>query len=92
MHFSKSKSNRLPTGIPNDGVIRVGCERRRGGSTTLVYGLLPNELAEIGKELRHLCGTGGTTKDGVVLLQGDHRDAVIGYFAQKQRRTKKMGG
>jgi len=59
---------------------------------TLVYGLLPHELAKLGKELRHLCGTGGTTKDGVIMLQGDHRDKVISYFAQQQRRTKKIGG
>jgi translation initiation factor 1 len=82
----------MKPGIPDDGVVRVGCERRRAGSMTLIYGLVPSELAEVGKELRRRCGTGGTTKDGIVLLQGDHRDAVIAYFAEQQRRTKKMGG
>jgi translation initiation factor 1 len=80
------------TGIPDDGVIRVGCEHRRGSRMTLVYGLLPNERDVIGKELRRLCGTGGSAKDGIIMLQGDHRDTVISYFAQRQRRTKKMGG
>ena len=79
-------------GIPDDGVIRVGCEHRRGGKMTLVYGLRAHELDAIGKELRHRCGTGGTAKEGVVALQGDHRDAVISYFAAQQRRSKKMGG
>jgi len=79
-------------GIPVDGVVRVGCEGRRGGKVTLVYGLEARELDAIGKELRRRCGTGGTTKSGNVELQGDHRDAVLAYFAERGRRTKRMGG
>ena len=78
--------------VPDDGVIRVGCERRRGGSTTLVYGLAAAELAAVGTELRRRCGTGGTAKNGLVELQGDHRDAVLAYFAERGRRGKRMGG
>jgi translation initiation factor 1 len=77
---------------PEDGVVRVGCERRRGGSVTLVYGLLPAEIDAKGKALRRHCGTGGTMKNGIVELQGDHRDAVIAYFAKLSRRAKRMGG
>ena len=78
--------------VPDDGVLRVGCERRRGGSVTLVYGLAPAELAQAAGTLKRLCGTGGTAKDGVLTLQGDHRDTVIGHFAQSGRRAKRMGG
>jgi len=78
--------------LPDDGVIRVGCERRRGGSVTLVYGLAPGEVSAVATELKRLCGTGGTAKDGLVALQGDKRDAVLAYFAQRKRRTKRMGG
>jgi translation initiation factor 1 len=95
MHFSRSKpskSQKQRPGIPDDGVVRVGLERLRGSHLTLVYGLEARELDAVGKELRHLLSTGGTAKNGVVQLQGDHRDAVIAYFAEKQRRTKKMGG
>ena len=77
---------------PDDGVVRVGCERRRGGAVTLVYGLEPRELDALGKELRRRCGTGGTTKEGVVVLQGDHRDGVIALLNERGRRAKKMGG
>jgi translation initiation factor 1 len=59
---------------------------------TLIHGLREAELAPTGKELRHLCGTGGTAKDGVVVLQGDHRDAVVAYFEQRRRRVKRAGG
>jgi translation initiation factor 1 len=78
--------------LPDDGVIRVGCERRRGGSVTLVHGLTSGELNAVAAELKRSCGTGGTAKDGLVTLQGDKRDAVIAYFAERQRRTKRMGG
>jgi len=78
--------------LPDDGVVRVGCERRRGGSVTLVYGLLPAERAELGGDLRRRCGTGGTVKDEVVVLQGDHRDVVLAHLATLGRRAKRMGG
>ena len=78
--------------IPVDGVIRVFREKRRASSVTVLHGLLPNEIEATGKELRRLCGTGGTTKDGVVVLQGDHRDAVIAYFTNAGRKVKKAGG
>jgi translation initiation factor 1 len=77
---------------PDDGTVRVGCERRRGGSVTLIYGLTAEESAQMGKTLRRHCGTGGTTKDGIVELQGDHRDAVIAYLGKHDRRAKRMGG
>ncbi len=77
---------------PDDGIVRVGCERRRGGTLTLVYGLVANELEAVAGELKRRCGTGGTAKDGIVALQGDKRDAVLAYFAERNRRTKRMGG
>jgi len=59
---------------------------------TLVYGLREGELEAVAGELKRRCGTGGTVKDGVVALQGDRRDAVLTYFTERKRRTKRMGG
>jgi translation initiation factor 1 len=78
--------------VPDDGVIRVFREKRRASAVTLVHGLPANEIDATGKELRRRCGTGGTTKNGIVELQGDHRDAVIAYFTERKRRVKKAGG
>ena len=78
--------------VPDDGVIRVFREKRRASAVTLVHGLAPSEIDATGKELRRRCGTGGTTKNGIVELQGDHRDAVIAYFTERDRRVKKAGG
>lgn len=78
--------------IPDDGFVRVGCEKRRGGVLTIVYGLDPSELDAVAGHLKKRCGCGGSAKDGVVSLQGDKRDAAIAYFTEKGRRTKRMGG
>jgi translation initiation factor 1 len=83
---------RASSGFPDDGVIRVSRERRRASSVTVVHGLEARELAEIAALLRKLCGTGGTAKDGVVQLQGDHRERVVAWFTQQGRRVKKAGG
>jgi len=78
--------------LPNDGVVRVARERRKASAVTLVHGLGAAEVEPTGKELRRLCGTGGTAKNGVVELQGDHREKVVAYFEQRGRRVKRAGG
>ena len=88
---AKTKAASAGNALPDDGIVRVGCERRRGGSVTIVYGLSPAELEPLAAELKRRCGTGGTAKDGVVTLQGDRRDTIIAYFAERKRRTKRMG-
>jgi translation initiation factor 1 len=94
MNFARRqmKPRSKKPGIPDDGVIRVGLERLRGSHLTLVYGLEAREVDSVGKELRHRCSTGGTTKNGIVQLQGDHRERVLAYFDERGRRAKKMGG
>jgi len=81
-----------PKAPPDDGVVRVGCERRHGGLMTIVYGLVESELEPLCATLKKSCGTGGSAKDGVVTLQGDRRDAVLAYLAANGRRAKRMGG
>jgi translation initiation factor 1 len=90
----KRKPAPAPAGkaLPDDGVVRVLRERRRASAVTIVHGLAANEIEALGKELRRMCGTGGTTKNGVVELQGDHRDAVVAYFLERGRRVKRAGG
>jgi translation initiation factor 1 len=77
---------------PDDGTIRVFREKRRASAVTLVHGLGASETDATGKDLRRRCGTGGTTKNGIVELQGDHRDAVVAFFTAQGRRVKKAGG
>jgi translation initiation factor 1 len=78
--------------LPDDGVVRVFRERRRASSVTVVTGVAPADLERTGTELKRRCATGGTTKNGLVELQGDHRDAVIAFFEREGRRVKRAGG
>ena len=82
---------------PTDGVVRVFLETKgRGGKGVTVVrglGLAEPELQAIGKKLKASCGVGGTAKDGVVELQGDHRDRVLALLpALGFRNVKKAGG
>ena len=70
----------------------MGREKRRNSALTIVSGLAAAELEALGKELRRLCGTGGTAKNGVIELQGDHRERVLAYFEERGRRVKRAGG
>ncbi len=75
-----------------DDIVRVAREKRRNSAVTLVLGLAPAELDATGKELRRLCGTGGTAKNGIVELQGDQREKIVAYFEARGRRVKRAGG
>ena len=78
--------------VPDDGVVRVAREKRRAGIMTIVTGLPSSEVEAAAKTLRRLCGSGGTAKNGVVELQGDHRDRIVAYFEGLNRRVKRAGG
>jgi translation initiation factor 1 len=81
---------------PGDGSVRVSRESKgRGGKTvTLVRGLALDEeaLAALGKRLRSACGTGGTVKDGVLEVQGDHTERVAALLRAEGFAVKRAGG
>ena len=78
-----------------DGIVRVGRETagRKGKSVTVVRGLpLPaDELAELGRRIKALCGSGGTVKDGVIEVQGEHRDRVAAFLQSAGWKVKRAG-
>jgi translation initiation factor 1 len=79
-----------------DGVVRVRRETGgRGGKTvTTVQGvpLAEAALKELAGELKRLCGTGGTVKDHVIEIQGDHRDKIVSALEQRGFTVKLAGG
>lgn len=64
-----------------DGIVRVSRETagRKGKGVTVIRGLPLDDaaLATVGKQLKAACGSGGTVKDGVVEIQGDHLGKVM---------------
>ena len=85
-----------PPAAQGDGVVRVSRETKgRGGkAVTVVRGVaLDGEaLASLGKRLRTACGSGGTMKDGVLEVQGDHCERVMEALAKEGWRVKRAGG
>lgn len=79
-----------------DGTVRVSRESKgRGGKTvTLVRGLPLDDAAlqALGKRLRSACGTGGTVKEGVIEVQGDHCERVLASLLAEGFAAKRSGG
>lgn len=79
-----------------DGVAQVTREKQgRGGKTVTVVRGLPlagDALAALGKRLRAACGAGGTTKDGVLEVQGDHAERVLALLLAEGHKAKRAGG
>lgn len=88
--------NRQVSTCPSDGIIRVMREKKghKGKTVTNIMNIpLKNEnLKELAKELKTLCGTGGSAKDGSVLLQGDHREVVMNELIKRGYMAKLAGG
>jgi translation initiation factor 1 len=83
-------------GFPRDGVVRVAIERagRKGKAVTTIHGLPGDDaaLAHLAKALKQLAGSGGTVHDGVIELQGDHRQRVAAHLAAAGHKVKLAGG
>ena len=81
---------------PKDGIVRVSRETKgRGGkAVTVVRGLALDaaSLADLAKQLKAACGSGGTVKDGVVEVQGDHCDKVMALLKAQGFTVKRAGG
>jgi translation initiation factor 1 len=78
-----------------DGVVRVSRQTKgRGGkSVTLIKGLAldATALALLGKQLRTACGSGGTVKDGMIEVQGDHCELVMEVLKKHGHHPKRAG-
>ena len=85
-----------PSAPVSDGVVRVSRETkgRNGKAVTVIRGLALDSaaLVVLGGKLKTACGAGGTTKDGVIEVQGDHRERVIELLAGQGWIVRRAGG
>ena len=92
----KKKKSRSQPDIKIDGIIRVQREvkGRKGKTVTTVFGfqLADDELKNLATQLKRRCGTGGSVKDGVIIIQGDHRDTLVTELKNRGFKAKIAGG
>lgn len=75
--------------------VRLDTKQRAGKAVTLVDGFIGKEedLEELGKRLKSFCGTGGSAKDGEIIVQGDQREKVLQWLLKNgYTNSKKSGG
>jgi translation initiation factor 1 len=87
----KKRSEPQPQFKP-DGTIRIRRETkgRKGKTVTTVFGFDLDDLAmkALAKDLKRQCGTGGSVKDGMIVVQGEHQDAVKGFLEGNGYKVK----
>ena len=90
------KSRKGEPSSPAGAVIRVRREKQgRAGKEVTVIRDIPGSAETIRKyanEIKKQCGAGGSMKDGIILIQGNHVDFILEYFTAHGLKIKKDGG
>jgi translation initiation factor 1 len=89
----ESDQNTLPA-VQQKLRVRLDMKQRAGKAVTLVTGFIGKEddLEDLGKKLKNFCGTGGSVKDGEVIIQGDQREKVMQWLLKNDYKNSKKAG
>ena len=85
-----------PSHPQGDGIVRIqrDSKSRKGKTVTLITGIALNDeaLHTLASELKRLCGSGGAVKEGVIEIQGDHRETLLEVLNKRGFKAKLAGG
>ena len=94
--YKQCRCDQPSTSKKSDGIVRIMRDRKhRGGKTVTVITGVPasNEvITTLAQQLKKLCGSGGTVKDGVIEIQGDHCEKVQAKLSELGYKVKRAGG
>ena len=90
-HFQEEEERSEKTLSKEKQLLRISLDKRnrRGKAVTLITGFAgtDDDLQELGKMLKMKCGVGGSAKEGEIIIQGDHREKILGIL-QKEGYAK----
>jgi translation initiation factor 1 len=95
--FSYDRENPSMLTLPPDRqllYVWIDSKARKGKTVSIIRGFegTKEDLETLAKELKTGCGTGGSVKNGEIIIQGDFREKIIGYLNGKGYRARKAGG
>jgi translation initiation factor 1 len=90
-----NQEDEVETPIPGQQDLRVWLEKNhRGGKiASVIKGFVgkQEDLEALGKTIKTKCGTGGSAKEGEIIIQGDHREKIVALLQQLGYKAKKAG-
>ena len=95
LNLNQEQHDEKETLTPALQTLYISLERLKGGKiATLIENFTgtENDLQALGKTLKNKCGSGGTVKEGVILIQGEQREKVIQILSAMGYKTKRKGG
>ncbi|MFY7963852.1 MAG: translation initiation factor [Chitinophagaceae bacterium] len=93
----EEETDNIETLLPNQQKLRIWLEtKHRGGKTaSIISGFIgtDDDIQSLSKSLKNACGTGGSSKDGEIIIQGDHREKILQWLLKNgYSQSKKAGG
>lgn len=93
-NFSFQQENKSAETLPPEQQklkVRLDTKHRAGKAVTLIEGFVGKEedLQELGKKLKSFCGTGGSAKDGEIIVQGDQWEKVMQWLIKNRYKNVK---